>query len=274
MKPQQNNPFSLGNDMLRVRYFWFRKIDSLDESLTTDLHRHTFFELHYVLSGSLQILAEGNTLEVAAGDWVLIPKNTLHQILQPQTQTKKIVFGFNVDGPLRKAFEQSVLPVQKHSQTRQLFAIQNLYFDYGNSPVDMAKKASLLPCLFLELLTALEIDTTPPTVDSSTLFDRVTKYVDDYMDMEAITVESLAKQFWVSPRHLERIFHQFAHLSAGQYLAQKKVDQIKLLLESPQYSLDDIAFICRFSGASSMIRFFKNREGITPTKYRQKFAKK
>lgn len=275
MTGQRNNVFSVLNEALQIQYFWFRKIDGRQESLNTGLHRHTFFEMHYVLNGGIRVTVQEKELTLTPGQWVIVPENTLHQIFQTEPETEKIVFGFSASGPLRVPFKQVLSYVQKHDQTDTLFELQNLYFGCGNSPVDMAKKANLLPCLVLEVLTVLGIENAQkPDVSSSDLFDRIAKYIDDYIDLEDITVESLARQFWLSARHLGRIFHQFTGLSPGQYLTQKKTDHIKMLLESPKYTLDDIAYICRFSGASSMIRFFKDHEGITPTKYRQKFTQK
>lgn len=275
MTTQSNNLFSVLNNGLQVQYFWFRRIDGRQECLTTGLHRHTFFEMHYVLKGGIRVTVQEQEFNLTPGQWVILPENTLHQIFQTREDTEKIVFGFNVSGPLRPAFKQVLTNLQCFTQTDCLQKLQSLYFACGNSPADMGKKANLLPCLFLEILTILDIENLQRAeVSSSDLFDQIVKYIDDYIEQENITVESLARQFWLSTRHLGRIFHQFTGLSPGQYLTQRKTDLIKMLLESPTYTLDDIAYICRFSGASSMIRFFKDREGITPTKYRQKFTQK
>ncbi len=275
MTVQRNKVFSILNEALQIQYFWFRKIDGRKECLSTALHRHTFFEMHYVLKGGNRVTAQEQEFWLTPGQWVIFPENTLHQIFQTQEDTEKIVFGFNVSGPLRLAFKQVLTNVQCFTQTDCLQKLQNLYFACSNSPVDMGKKANLLPCFFLEILTILDIENVQRAeVSSSDLFDQMVKYIDDYIEQEDITVESLARQFLLSTRHLARIFHQFTGLSPGQYLTQRKIDLIKMLLESPKHTLDDIAYICRFSGASSMIRFFKDHEGITPTKYRQKFTQK
>lgn len=46
------------DEYLRLLVFWLRPTDSDTENLLTRRTKHTFFELQYVLTGSLQIQAE------------------------------------------------------------------------------------------------------------------------------------------------------------------------------------------------------------------------
>lgn len=85
---------------------------------------------------------------------------------------------------------------------------------------------------------------------------------------EVYGVDELADSLNVSKSHLIRIFSKSMGISPGRYLTEARIQAAKKLLQSPDYSLDNIAGLCGFSGANYFCRVFKKETGETPAVWR------
>lgn len=69
--------------------------------------------------------------------------------------------------------------------------------------------------------------------------------------------------------YLCRLFKEKTGIRLSDYLSDKVLDKSSKLLESTSCSVEEIAQKCGFSSTASFTRFFKNKRGITPTKFRK-----
>ena len=87
-----------------------------------------------------------------------------------------------------------------------------------------------------------------------------------------LTLDQLAGQVGVSRYHFSRIFK----LSTGQtfkdYLNTKRLDAAKRLLELPDINVSQACFSVGFNDVSYFSRIFKRYEGVSPSKYKNKFC--
>lgn len=87
---------------------------------------------------------------------------------------------------------------------------------------------------------------------------------------ERITIKELAEALGVSAGYLSRLFKSETGDSASGYIRKKKIELAKNLLKYSDYSMIEIANILSFSSQSHFIQQFRESEGITPKKYREK----
>lgn len=84
----------------------------------------------------------------------------------------------------------------------------------------------------------------------------------------SVTVNSLAKQLFVTPNHLSRAFRQRMGVGLNEYLGNVRVEKAKLLLRNPDMMIYDVCARVGFKDIDYFCRVFKTATGHTPSAYR------
>lgn len=87
---------------------------------------------------------------------------------------------------------------------------------------------------------------------------------------EPMSVETVAKEMYISRTHLSAEFHRQAGITLSDYIQKEKTEEAKRLLRYTDKSLSAISSYLGFSSQSHFTRAFKKFAGITPGEYRQK----
>ncbi|PRY64194.1 transcriptional regulator GlxA family with amidase domain [Vreelandella songnenensis] len=89
----------------------------------------------------------------------------------------------------------------------------------------------------------------------------------------AHTLESMAAQMAVSPRHLTRLFRRHLATTPCTYLTQLRLEQARMALldEVQSVSLERLAERWRLGSAEQLRRQFQRYYGVSPSVYRQRF---
>ncbi|MDO5581904.1 MAG: DNA-binding transcriptional regulator, partial [Planctomycetia bacterium] len=85
-----------------------------------------------------------------------------------------------------------------------------------------------------------------------------------------IGVSDVARELDISRRTLERHFFEVLHSSVWEQIQTFRLEQARHLLEETGETVERIAILSGFQNIKPMLRFFYQREGITPSEYRQK----
>ncbi|MBQ9968855.1 MAG: helix-turn-helix transcriptional regulator [Oscillospiraceae bacterium] len=83
-----------------------------------------------------------------------------------------------------------------------------------------------------------------------------------------MTVAELTGFLGISQPYLFKLFKARFGLSPKQYLAEQKLHRAKTLLRQSDMTVTHIANSVGFSDVLAFSRFFTNKEGISPQKYR------
>jgi YesN/AraC family two-component response regulator len=87
---------------------------------------------------------------------------------------------------------------------------------------------------------------------------------------EAITNQTLSRRFGFVPSYISKLFRDYKGLSPCEYLTKVRIDRaVKLLEDSKDSNVYDIAKIVGFHDPSYFTRLFKNQTGMLPTEYRE-----
>jgi AraC family transcriptional regulator len=89
---------------------------------------------------------------------------------------------------------------------------------------------------------------------------------DSYLEAPGLT--ALAGIAGVHPVHLSREFHKHFHMTIGEYIRKRRIEQASELLSNSELSLIEIASTCGFSDQSHFCAVFKKHSGMTPAKFR------
>lgn len=88
------------------------------------------------------------------------------------------------------------------------------------------------------------------------------------------SLAELSREMHLDKHYLCRLFKERSGVTLSEYLAEKTFEKSRRLLESTPYSIEDIGQKCGFESQASFSRFFKNKCGISPSKYRKSIKQK
>lgn len=94
------------------------------------------------------------------------------------------------------------------------------------------------------------------------------QYIDQNI-LKNISCEDVAKQCYISTRHLNRLFMECEHFSVKQYINAKKIAEIEKLLRTSEMTLKQISDLFGFCNEFYFNTFFKKNTSITPGEYRK-----
>ena len=86
-----------------------------------------------------------------------------------------------------------------------------------------------------------------------------------------IFLQDVADAAAVSAPHLSRLFQAEVDLSISEYIAIKKVEAAKNLLQYTEHTAASISSLLSFSSQSYFIKVFQKYVGMTPKEYRKQF---
>lgn len=101
------------------------------------------------------------------------------------------------------------------------------------------------------------------------VIDQVTKYIRENYG-ENLTLEDIASQVYLSPYYLSHIFKQEMGCTVMDYTTQVKMEIAKKLLRDPKNNVVETAEKLGYSDPSYFTKVFKKKEGITPSKFKQR----
>lgn len=92
---------------------------------------------------------------------------------------------------------------------------------------------------------------------------------------DELTVTKVAKELYISPQYLNKLFHRFFDCSTYEYITNVKIILSKeQLLSYPDKKIQDIGSLIGFKTASHFTTFFKKNTQYTPREFQQSHGMK
>ncbi len=248
------------------------------------LHSHNFYELIYCRGGSqVEYLVGTERYRLQRGDIVIVAPGVSHRPLIPETVTepyKRYVLWMNAQfaGSLAEMF-----PVLKNFQKLRSNLIRTagtrweFLGDLFRSGVQEAESrtpesealvvANTITLLF-QLHRAITQDgSTALSAERPELLDKILEYVEEHL-AEKITLEDVARRFWVSQSTVSQVFRQKMDVSFYRCVTQRRLIAAKTLIAEGTV-LEDVSTRTGFADYSTFYRAFKKEYGISPRQYRK-----
>lgn len=95
--------------------------------------------------------------------------------------------------------------------------------------------------------------------------------IQDQLDTNmSLSLQQVSDELEINPAYLSREFSKyFENLSFGEYIRKMRIKKAILLMETPTYSLTEIAYLTGFSDQSHFNRIFKKITGLNPSAYKK-----
>jgi transcriptional regulator GlxA family with amidase domain len=88
---------------------------------------------------------------------------------------------------------------------------------------------------------------------------------------EDLTVPALAERCFMSPRNFARVFAHEVGLTPAVYVESLRIERARLLLESTELPVEEVAARCGYGTVETLRRGFARRLHVSPSEYRGRF---
>lgn len=94
------------------------------------------------------------------------------------------------------------------------------------------------------------------------------KYMEENFD-KSDNLNKMAADLNMSLSTFKRRFQLYYGLAPGKWINEKRLKKAEMLLQTTEYSITDICFLCGYESLSNFIYQFKKEYSISPAKYRK-----
>lgn len=232
-------------------------------------------KFYYVTDGKCVINIEGNEYLGQAGDWFFIPANAYHSFYNVKgSGFKKFWSHFDIY-PDSRIFEKLGLPYCfKVSDRESIDRLFMKYTKYVNSKKisDIILAKGYLTELLGEYINAVSCGDIFLSAKESERFDDLLRYINENIKISFSNAQ-LAARLYIHPNHLIRIFKEKTGKTPSRYIAEKKMELARRLIETSELSISEISEQVGISDYGYFSRLFKSCYDMSPTYCRKYFAK-
>lgn len=286
---------SLGNSDFTVNY-----VDLLDESCVEFLHVHEdSYEIYYCLEGTQHLIVGEECCTMTAGTFLLLRPGVRHYTLyEPQSPKKYTVFVFappsavggRGKGKAGGTEDEFVSSALRYFDTAAYFLGQDqflaravlddlhrelAYPTAGHHLMVSALYQQYLISILRCLLQTYEHSVLPqPSAPTKiNLAIAMTKYMHaNYY--KNITVQDISNEFYISPRHVNRVFEDYFGQSLKRTLNIYRLNYAKNYLIDTDYSTEKIAELVGLSSSKVLSQLFREVEGTSLSEFRKQHSKR
>ncbi|EOS68424.1 hypothetical protein C818_03773 [Lachnospiraceae bacterium MD308] len=268
--------------------------EELNEGIAEFPHYHYPFQIYYVIEGNLHINIAGIKETVSTNGVLFLAHNIQHHVTYTPDESKRyftIIFDVvsnkkelykGPDGPLE--YQDLINAIQ--SATKKGYCISEnfhadsllkaLYEELDTRQIGW--NTALVNCcyqFFLKVLRHISNTTAKDSELSGTenLAMAASMYIHAHY-AEEISIEKVAKQLNVSPRHINRSYTNMFGTTFIKNTNLLRIAYAKNYLCETDDSLEMIAEKVGFSSVRSFYKLFQKYEGISPGEYRVLHQKK
>ncbi|WP_338786138.1 AraC family transcriptional regulator [Metabacillus sp. FJAT-53654] len=248
------------------------------------LHKHSFFEVCYVLSGEGLYKDMDEQYPLKKGTVFLSRPNNQHQILS-ETGLFLVYIAFDILHENSKDDANSM--ISQLAGTNKFYVCgaddsptaliwRALVAHTSNGGADDNNFISNMAHTLILSFTSMFSEASQKSQEklfansSSTLLYQAKLFIQDNLS-EPLKLEHVANYLHISSRHLSRLFSKELTESFSNYIRKERVREATRLLETTSMSIKEIADVTGFGSVHYFTRVFTTMMNVSPAKYRNDF---
>lgn len=220
-----------------------------------------YYDLTFVLKGSLTYLVNGTPYVLEENDALLLPPETMRARLAGSRVVQYVSFNFlaNDGTELPSDLFYPKLITEDARRLIALFPHRHL------SPLYHAKEkaCSLLNYILFEMLDVLAFQSNNPNVI------KMIRYIDEHIT-KPITLSSLADHVHLTKEYVAFLFKKELGKTVTDYVGERKMLLAKSMLQAGELSLQDIAANLGYENYSYFSRLFKRYFYFSPMELKKR----
>ena len=277
--------------------------------IKVEMHRHEFFEMLYVVEGSLINRFQSDEIGLQAGDLLILKPYTLHVLDENQKQAQRCAYCCSFlpqvvdssiqnidelmrsDSPNRYYFrfitsfsKEDVFAIRIHMKPevqKELLRYFEQLHEYTNIDTESAQAEAR--SIFLQLMLLISRQSVEEIRFSERIADGVSgtisryypglrkalSYIHDHFS-EPIKLDQMAQLTGASETYFCRLFKHETGMTFLNYLNGLRIEQACLLLRDSNESASAICYRVGFNDYTHFGRQFRKNMGMSPAAYRKK----
>ena len=287
-------PVITAKDIFRPGENVFIQMSSQNTDLTGVIHKHTFIELVYIVSGTATHIVGDRKVPACKGDLFIINYDTPHAFFPEEKGREPFVaydllftpdfFDTSLIDNLR--FESihssflfySLFPAQQlgpdvhisgssYSAFGELF--NKIYLEFTNREEGYINiiRAYVIE-LIIKMFRKMSKEPNSETVSrQSRIVDTTLSYLRENYQKQ-LSLDELAAQVFLSKDYFARLFRETTGMPISALLQKIRIEEACKMLTGTNRKVDDIASDCGFHDIKYFYNAFKKITGMTPRQYR------
>ena len=255
------------------------------------LHSHDFFELIYVLSGTLEHFTGQECQKLAPGDICIVAPHVTHGIGTCKKDTLAInvvlrasTFAetfFNIlqeDTMLTAFFTRALFNsdtdsgmlhfrTENDAEIRQIMLTMLYEFRQNNLYADKMLNSLMTSCFIILLRSHADSAKTSISADRRTNLVPILHYLQNNSD--SLTLHKLAQHFSYSDRQMTRLLLQSTGKNFTQLIQHLRLTKARNLLAHSNLPVQEIINRCGYSNPTYFYRLFNQQFQMTPAEFRK-----
>ncbi len=224
-------------------------------------HAHAFWQLEYIVSGSVEIKSDKNKQKAGTDDCILIPPGCPHCFIYNNKPQSSWSIKFHTAIEIQP---ENILVLKRSDHS---ISIRHLLLAELNKHSFSGESFLVIESL-TGLLTELELQTRQAASAELAIIDRVKMFVDNKAGRR-ITVNEVAGLAGCSRNHISSLFHKETGIKLKTFIDEQRVETARKMLQYSNLKIAGIAAIMEFPDIFSFSRFFFRNSGMYPNKFRQ-----
>lgn len=245
-------------------------------------HVHDFYELYYLLGGERVYFTNGNVYLVQKGDLMFVKPGDLHSTASSEVPEFERVL-VNVSAAFLAETESRTselltsrpsgllrFSIREQARVERLLLQMLSECEEEQLHYDTCVRASLLELLVC-IGRAEQQQRQAPQTSAHPMHQKISEiaaYVHGHY-AGPITLESVAKTFYISPSYLSRVFLKLTGFHFREYVQVVRIREAEKRLRGSRDKVQAIAEQVGFEHIAHFNRVFKKQTGLSPLRYRK-----
>ena len=242
-----------------------------------ELHWHNYIEMELITTGEGEQIYNGKTFPLKRGTVSIlrlidchsvIPKNNLHLI---NLSFDECLLSEDILSALSSPLKEFCFEINQND-FHTLEGISLLCLNEAGRDIPNRRYLkTLLKALFIKLFEAADINCELHSTERAKLtpFRRSLEYIHSHF-RENPSLSEVAEIAHYNPSHFSVVFRREMGETYSKYLNNLKLNYAKELLGYTDLKFEEICFECGFTSYANFLRIFKEKNGISPSEYKEK----
>ena len=244
---------------------------------------HHYYELYFILRGSIRVIVEEKDISPVVGDALIYPPHCMHRVMhtdpsQPYERfyiylSREFLASISTEGynfidvlnRLTGSHRYCLQPGEEAVQALVPMAGEIIDAARDTSPAGILANRCRMTIYLIRLLTLLEESVAPRKESPSSRMSGLISYINQNA-AQALSLDQLEEVFGISKYALLHEFKDHTGMSIYQYILTRRIILAQQLIQQgvkPRQACEQ----CGFADYTSFYRAFKARTGKSPTQY-------
>lgn len=178
--------------------------------------------------------------------------------------------GMHIDRRVEKRFFTREEPIHKIGLSATIVGLYNDILKFASE--EKSGYQQMISSIVLHILGTVYYKNRNQAFKNTYVIDKINEariLMKEQVE-NSISVEELAAKLGLGYSWFRRMFKEYTGVSPAQYQQQQKLLRAKELLTSSSLNISEIAYSLKFENAGQFSTFFKKKEGVTPSEFRER----